>query len=534
MYSLLIKNATVVDGTGKPGQILDVAVEGDEIVNVDRGIKSSAQTVIDASGKILAPGFIDLQNHSDSYWQLFDNPSLDSMVSQGYTTILVGNCGASLAPLLTGEALLSMQKWHNLEASNVNWASFSEYIEELSRRRMACNVASLIGYSTLRRAVVADQIRALEKEELNALDRALRDSLEAGAFGLSNGLSYAHEIIISELELFALAKTVKNYDGLFSIHLRSEGSEIIEALDEALDIARNTEVNLKISHLKFRNEANWAKFPEALGLIETAYHQGVKVHFDVYPYDTIWQALYSYLPKWAMEGGRTTMLRHFSDPVQKNKILMYLNNIGVKFPGVMVASTANKLNFTGKTIGKIAKNLEVSSEQAVLELIQNGGSEVLVFEKNLDGEQVNQLLAHPLSFVGTDGAGFSAKSANGKLVHPRCFGTAPKFLKESLSRDELPLEAVVKKLTFSPAEKLGLKKRGQIKTGNFADLVIFDKEKIKDCASYENPFQLSQGIDYVFVNGKPALAEGQLTGQLPGYTLRKTNLDLRVSPIKAQ
>ncbi|MCL5775189.1 MAG: amidohydrolase family protein [Patescibacteria group bacterium] len=247
MYSLLIKNAIVYDGTGKPGEVLDVAVQGDEIANVAFNIKSYAQNVIDASGKILAPGFIDLQNHSDVYFQLFDNPSLDSLITQGYTTILVGNCGASLAPLLTHEALLSIQKWHSLEAANINWQSFSEFIETLSKQRLACNVASLVGYSTLRRAVVGDQIRSLEKNELQALKNALRESMEAGAFGLSNGLSYAHEIIVSELELFELAKIVKAQNGLFSVHLRSEGSEIIEALDEALDIARSTEVNLKIS-----------------------------------------------------------------------------------------------------------------------------------------------------------------------------------------------------------------------------------------------------------------------------------------------
>jgi N-acyl-D-amino-acid deacylase len=521
MYSLLIKNAKVIDGSGKPGEVLDVAVQGDDIANIAPKINSQAQIIIDASGKALTPGFVDLQNHSDSYWQLFDNPTLDSMVSQGYTTILIGNCGASLAPLLTHEALLSIQKWHNLQSSNINWQSFSEYIEQLSKMPLGCNVASLVGYSTLRRGIVGDQIRSLEKNELAALKNSLNESMDAGAFGLSNGLSYAHEIIISELELFELAKVVKEREGLFSIHLRSEGGEVIEAIDEALDIARTTEVNLKISHLKIRNEANWEKLPEALSLLDTAYHQGANAHFDVYPYDTVWQALYSYLPKWAIEGGRAILLKHFADPVQKNKILLYLNNTGIKFPEIQIASTANKLNFMGKTVSQIAKNMEVSSEQAVLNLIQNGGSEVLVFEKNLDPAQVEQLMLHPLSFVGTDGAGFSNRSVE-KLVHPRCFGTAPKFLKQVISKGSISLEVAVQKLTSGPAKKLGLKKRGEIKVGNFADLVIFDEKLIKDNATYTNPYQYSSGIDYVFVNGKAVLAEGNLTQKLPGYVLRKS------------
>lgn len=519
MYSLLIKNGTLIDGTGKPGEILDVAVEGDKIVNIDKNIPSYAHSVIDAGGKILAPGFIDLQNHSDSYWQIFDNPQFDSLITQGYTTILVGNCGASLAPLLSQESLLAMQKWHNLEGVNINWQTFEEFISELSNRRFACNIGSLIGYATLRRGVVGDQVRSLDKQEFKAIAKILESSLEAGAFGLSNGLSYAHEIIISELELLELAKIVKKYGALFSIHLRSEGSQVLESLDEALDIARNTEVNLKLSHLKIRGSQNFSKFEPVISDLETAYHKGVNVHFDVYPYDTIWQVLYSYLPKWAIEGGRKIMLRHFDDPAQKNKILLYLNSLDIKFQNLIVASTANRLSAMGKTIGQIAKNLAVSSEQAVLDLIQNGGSEVLVFEKNLDEEQVREFLFHPLSFLGTDGAGFPGIGGN-KLVHPRCFGTSAKFLK--IAREaKISLESAVKKLSSIPAKKAGLKRRGEIKIGNYADLVIFDAEGIADKATYQSPYQFSEGFEYVFINGRAVIGEGKITKELPGRVLRR-------------
>lgn len=520
MYSLLIKNAKLIDGISDNTMTSDVAIQGDEIVNIAPKIESPAETVLDANGKVLAPGFIDLQNHSDGYWQLFDNPALDSLTSQGYTTILVGNCGASLAPLLGPQSLLAIQKWHTLEATNINWQSFSEYIEELSKQRLGCNVASLVGYSTLRRGLVGDQIRRLDPKELDALKRILKESLEAGSFGLSSGLSYAHEIIISELELVELAKIVKSDDGLFSVHLRNESGEVVEALDEILDIAGNTGVNLKISHFKVRGQDNWSKLPEALGRLETSYHQGTNVHFDVYPYDTVWQVLYSYLPKWAVEGGRTQLLKHFADPTQKNKILTYLNNSGVKFPAMLVASTSNKLNFTGKSIGQIAKNMECSSEQAVLSIIENGGSEVMVFDKNLDIDQVSQLATHPLSFIGTDGAGFGL-NVNHRLVHPRCFGTATKFLKQMINGGGLNLPQAIKKLTSGPAKKAGIKKRGEIKIGNFADMVIFDEKTVSDKATYENPYQYSSGIDHVFVNGKEVFSGGKPTGKLPGYALRK-------------
>lgn len=520
MYSLLIKNCLLVDGTGAPARRADVAIQGDKIANIDQNISTVAEQIIEAEGKVLTPGFIDLQNHSDSYWQIFDNPSFDSLVTQGFTSIVIGNCGASLAPLLSHDALLSVQKWHNLDGANINWQSFSEYIEELSRHRFACNVASLVGYSTLRRGIVGDQVRSLEKEELTALKKFLIESIDSGAFGMSSGLSYSHEIIISEIELYELAKILSQKNALFSIHLRSEGTEVSEATEESLDIVRSTDVNLKISHLKVRNENNWPKFEEVIQKIENAYHKGYNVHFDAYPYTAIWQPLYAYLPRWAIEGGRNVMLKHFENSVQKNKILAYLNNLNVKFPSMIVASTANKLNFVGKTIGQIAKNMEVSSEQAVLHLIQNGGSEVLVFEENLNPQQVHEAVIHPLSFVATDGGGFP-DNVKDRLVHPRCFGSAPKFLREALDTRSLTLEKAVKKLTSGPANKIGLKKRGELKIGNFADMVLFDSEKISSQADYHNPYRYSQGIEYVFVNGKAVLAEGKLTRQMPGYILRK-------------
>lgn len=520
MYSLLIQQATVIDGTGKPGQVLDVAIEGDSIVTMAPHISSSAQAVFDARGLVLTPGFVDIQNHSDGYWQLFNNPSLDSLVTQGFTTILVGNCGASLAPLLSKHALLAIQKWHSLEGLNSNWQSFDEYLRELEKKKYGCNIASLVGYSTLRRGILGDQVRAVRPEEMAVLEKALEASLTQGAFGLSSGLSYSHELAATKAELVEIAKLVKAHNGLLSLHLRNESTEVIEALEEALDIARETGVNLKISHLKVRNKKNWFKLEEVRAILETAYHRGVNVHFDVYPYDTVWQVLYSYLPPWAVEGGRQKLVQQFNDPVTRKKIVDFLNNSEVKIADLFIASTTNRLNVAGKTISQIAKNLEVTSEQALLHLVQNGGSEVLAFEKNLSYEQVTELVKHPLSMVATDGGGFPAIGEN-NLVHPRCFGTAPKFLKEVIGSKIMPLEHAIMKLTSIPARKVGLHKRGVIAVGNFADLVLFDPTRVQDAATYENPYQPAGGLSCVFVNGQPTVVGGQVTNSLSGRVLRK-------------
>lgn len=529
MYSLVIKNGRVIDGTGKPGQVMDIACEGSEIVNIAPQINSGARVVIDAAGKIVAPGFIDIQNHSDSYWQLFDNPGLDSLVAQGFTTILVGNCGASLAPILSKDSLLALQKWHDLDGVNTNWQSFSELAELLSTRKFGCNVASLVGYSTIRRGLIGDQVRSLDKNEISAAVKNLQDALSAGAFGLSTGLAYSHELNISELELYEVAQKVAEYNGLLSFHLRHEGKNIQASVEEALDVARHSGVNLKISHFKFKDQQTADEFAAVMSFIEDEYHRGTNVHFDMYPYDTLWQVLFTYLPDWAKEGGRSAWEKHMSDSAQRNKILNYLVESKVNFGEIIISSTSNKLNVVGKKISEIAKNLGTSSEEAVLQIIEKGGSEVMVFDKNLNHFQVKELAFHPLSIIATDGGGFKVHetnvsplmSAQNKLIHPRCFGTAPKFIRDAIEAKAMPLDQAIWKLTGLPAKKMGLQKRGTLTIGSYADIVIFNPETINEKATLLNPYQYPDGIDYVFVNGYAAVAEGKLTNQQSGRFLKK-------------
>lgn len=500
MYSILIKKARLIDGTGSPEQICDIAIEGENIVAVAPEINTSATTVINAEGKIVAPGFIDIQNHSDSYWQLFDNPALESMVAQGFTTILVGNCGASLAPLLSPPALLALQKWHNTEGWNVDWQTFGEFSHTMSSRKFGCNVASLIGYSTLRRGIVGDSNRPLTPDELEIMRIALEQAIEQGGFGLSIGLAYSHEMQTSELELYQIAQVIKKHEALLSVHLRNEGDGIVESVREVIDLARISGLNLKISHLKVRNKSNWEKSAEIIEQLEVAWHQGVNIHYDTYPYTTIWQMLYSYLPTWAIAGGRSHLLKHLSDPIQKNKILAELNNNQSTLKDLLITSTSAGLSVVGKTISALAKDMEISSEAAILKLVENGGSEVLVFDESLNPETVSQLSHHPLSMVASDGGGFPS-NITGRLVHPRCFGTAPRFLAEAIKNNGISLPDAIRKLTSLPAKKIGLKNRGQVAPGFFADLVMFNPETLQDKATALNPFQFNTGIELVLVNG---------------------------------
>jgi N-acyl-D-amino-acid deacylase len=520
MYSLIIKNARVIDGTGAAEKIADIAVSEQKIAAVQPHISARAKTVIDAAGKVVAPGFIDVQNHSDSYWQLFDNPNLDSTLTQGFTTVLVGNCGGSLAPLLSPSALLSLQKWHGLDGANINWQSFAEFAAAMKQNNYGCNVLSLVGYSTLRRGLVGDSTDPLTSEELRTLIYSLEQALDQGAFGLSTGLAYAHELNTSEVELYELARTVKKHNALFSVHLRNEGSNIVDSVREVINIAQQAEVNVKISHLKIRDQSNWSKLEEVLAELESAWHRGAKIHFDVYPYTSTWQPLYAYLPSWIVSGGRTSMLEQLHQPEQRNKVLSYLNNVETRLKDFVIASTGASLQSNGKTIGQLATDMGVSSEQAVLTLIENGGSEVLVFDQCISEEVVETLSNHALGFVASDGGGFNLKVKN-KLVHPRCFGAAPKFLRQVLDKKKISLPEAIRKLSGGPASMLGLQDRGVIKAHNFADLVMFDDKTIADKATLTNPFQFAKGIEAVWVNGTMLVQHGQPTGAKSGIFLTR-------------
>ncbi len=524
MYSLLIKNARIADGSGSAIFNGDIAIEGDKIAQIAPEIKTKAITTIDAEGLLVCPGFIDIQNHSDSYWQLFDNPNLDSLITQGYTTIFVGQCGASLAPLLSQDSLLSLQKWHNLEGVSRDWGSFAELITTLSANTYGCNIGTLVGYDTIKRGLVGDSKEALNEEEVGAVKSIIAEALDLGAFGLSLGLSYSHEIGTTTLQLLPLATTVAEKNGLLSIHLRNEDSGILESIEETLELIRQTGVNTKISHLKIRGAQNWQYQVDVLDKLETAYHQGLPIHFDSYPYDTTWQVLYSYLPKWAIEGGRKTMLKQFRDAIQRNKILTYLGNLETDIKSLVIASTANRLNVNGKTLATIAKDMEISSEAALLELIEKGGGEVLVFDQNLSQELVETFIAHPLCIPASDGGGFSlqgrSRTNRDKLVHPRCFGTTAKTF-TLLQNHGHNLEQAIKKLSSDPASLMGLSKRGQISIGNYADLVILNEVLFSDRATLTNPYKPALGIEHVIVNGKPVVQNSTVTGKTSGIFLKK-------------
>jgi N-acyl-D-amino-acid deacylase len=518
MLDILIKNGTVMDGTGNPARKADVAIEKGKITNIAPNITTKSLRIINAQDMFVTPGFIDLQNHSDSYWTILDQPDQMSLLSQGITTIMMGNCGASLAPLLSSESIKTIQKWHNLSGINLNWLSMGEFLKHMSTVPKGVNVGTLVGHSTLRRGLLGDQIRQVTDAEMKVMKNELYAALEQGAFGLSLGLVYAHEVNTSMEELQQLAQIIKSTDRYLSVHLRSEGKHILEALDEVIELAANTGVPIKISHLKVRGKSNWQLFGRLMSKIEVAYHQGINISFDVYPYSTSWSVLYTYLPKWAYEGGRDQILKMIADPMSRRKILDYLRETSQELDNIIVSEAAYNANFVGKTLKQIGINQSVSSAEAVLNVITATKAQVMVFDHNLSDEHVELFCTSPLSFIATDGSGYSGKTS--KLVHPRCFGAVPRFL--SMVRDNkiMKWEHAIRKLAADPAKLLGLNDRGILGVDKAADVTIFDPLTITDKADYQNPDSVSEGVQTVIVNGQEAFAQKQVKN-LNGQVLKR-------------
>ncbi|MGE5298335.1 MAG: N-acyl-D-amino-acid deacylase family protein [Acidobacteriaceae bacterium] len=519
MYKYVIKNGTVIDGVAKNAYKHDIAISEGVVVGMGRNIPAkTAEKVIDATGKFVVPGFIDIQNHSDSYWTIFDQPSQVSMVSQGITTIVTGNCGSSLAPLAGRESIKTIQKWHDLSGVNVNWASFEELGQVIEQNRLGVNVASLVGHATLRRGLLGDQVRTVTEEEVKVMERLLTKALDDGAFGLSMGLVYAHEVDSAVTELLSLAKSLQRHNKYLSVHLRSESEGILDAVDEAIDIGQRLEIPVKISHLKLRGKENWHLFDRLINKLENAFHSGLDITFDVYPYSSAWSVLYTYLPKWAYEGGRAETLRRINSEKDRKKILDFLRNQNYDYSNIRVATAEANNAFIGKTILHIAANLGTSNEEALLKVLSSTKNQAIVFDNNLFDEHVELLVSSPLSIIATDGAGYSREGQS--LVHPRCFGTMPKLLSMVREQKIMKWERAIAKITSEPARLLGLKRRGRIAIDAFADLVVFDPDKIKDRATFDQPFMFADGIDQVFVNGGLAFENKQPDG-LHGIFLKR-------------
>jgi N-acyl-D-amino-acid deacylase len=523
MFDVIIKNGMIIDGTGKQKYAGDIGVKDGIIAKIGNLHNDNAQKIIDASGLYITPGFIDINNHSDTYWRIFDDPGLESMISQGVTTIIGGNCGSSLAPLTSHDVIKSIQKWADVSKINFNWLSMKDFLREVEKKKLAVNFATLVGHGTLRRGLIGDEVRDINSSEMQQMKKMLADALKEGALGFSTGLVYTHAKLASSREIAELAEVVKKYNGVYTTHIRGESRELIKSVEEAIRISADTGVKLQISHLKAMGKKNWNLMEEALNLIETARTSGVDIHFDVYPYTATGSVLYILLPDWVSEGGRMMMLSRLKDQEIRKRIIREMQENEYDYSKITISISSLDKTLNRKNITDIALSQGKTVEETVLDLLIASDGRVITIMDVLSEKNVDKGVQNPFSIISSNGSGYDIEhKKTGETVHPRNFGSFPRVLARYVrERGIISWEEAIYKMSGHPAEKFNIEKRGKLEEGNFADITVFDPATIRDTASVENPYQYSDGVKSVLVNGYLAFEDGQFTNIRSGKVIRR-------------
>jgi N-acyl-D-amino-acid deacylase len=523
MYDIIIKNGTVIDGTGRPMFRADVGIQEEKIKEVGDLQNEKAHTIIDAEGQYVTPGFIDVNNHSDSYWRIFLNPGLESLIYQGVTTIIGGNCGSSLAPLVHQNILQTIQKWVDIRSFNLNWLRMKEFLNIVESQKLSVNFGTLVGHSTLRRGIIGDEVRSLSYYETKTMAKMLEAAMKEGALGLSTGLVYTHAKLATEEEIVRLAEIVSKQQGVYVTHVRGEAGELMEAVEEAIKTAQEADVKLEISHLKAMGEANWPLMESAVSMVQAARNSGLDVNFDIYPYTATGSVLYILLPDWVAEGGKKMMIERLRDQETKKRVILEMQKNNIDYAKIMIAMSRFDKTLTKRKITEIASSQQKSVEETIIDILVASEGRVITIMELLSEKNVSRAIQNPFSIISSNGAGYQAEhSETGELVHPRSFGTFPRVLGKYVREKKLlSWEEAVNKMTGKPAEKYGLEKRGQIAEKCYADVAVFNPDTIRDLASIDDPYQYSQGISWLLVNGKITIEKGLYNGGRSGMVIRR-------------
>ncbi len=530
MHDILIEGGTVIDGTGAMGFRRDLAIDGTRIADLLEQRSEKAATVIDASDKVVCPGFIDVHSHSDL--SLLAEPLAESKIMQGVTTELIGNCGLSPAPLLgqaREEAILNAEKL----GIDIDWVSLEEYFHRLEGVGPSVNVAALIGAGTLRRAAIGTADVKASPEQLDLMRRLLADCIRQGAYGVSSGLIYAPGCYASTEELIALARTSASLGGIYASHIRGEGTTVIPAVEEAIRIGREGSARVQVSHHKVEGKSSWGRAKETVRMIEIARADGVDIAMDAHPYTASSTSFDTILPPWAREGNKDEVLAMIRDPATreriKNEIGKYTteweDNIaecGWEHTNVIGFRKEENRRFENRSVAEIAKLVSKSPADAALDLLIEEDLQLDVVFHDILESDVETVLKHPLTSISSDGTAQSPKGPMGRYaVHPRAYGTFPRVIRRfALQKNIFPLEEALKKMTSMPAERLGFHGRGILAKGYMADVVVFDPKTIRDTATFETPHSFPEGIDTVIVNGVMTVSGGTHTGAQAGQILR--------------
>jgi N-acyl-D-amino-acid deacylase len=517
---LVLRRATVFDGTGAPGMELDVAVTGDRITEVGT-VMATGSEEIDLAGMALAPGFIDIHSHADL--SLLVNPNAESRIRQGVTLEIVGQDGNSVGPMSDAGFRGTRERYRDAYGVDIDFRDLGGFLDCLDRTPATVNLATMIGHGTIRGLVVGGGDRRATEDEIQRMRALIGEALDQGAVGFSSGLEYTPGSFADVNELVELAKELGGTGYPYASHMRNEDDGLLAAVEETLHVGRMAGVPVQVSHLKAQGERNWWKAKAILRSIEEARASGLDVHFDRYPYVAYATGLSNLFPAWARAGGSDAFIRRLQDPVQLPAIERFARAkvalLG-SWDAVQVSSTRTAYA-RGRRLGELAQERGEEPFALTVRLIVEERNSVGMIGFGMSEKNTADFLAHPLGMVCSDGGSYAPYGALSRgSPHPRGYGAFPRLMGHYVRSGALSLELAVHKATALPARKVGLADRGVVEPGAFADLVAFDPTTVADQATFEDPHQYPVGIPLVVVNGQVTLRDGEQTGARAGRAIR--------------
>ena len=516
---LKITNGCILDGTGADGFCADLLIEHDLITAVEADSPLPADEVLDAQGYYVCPGFIDVHTHSDAY--ILIEPDAPSKLHQGVTTEIVGNCGASCAPLYGASRMPSDWTVHTYPGS---WQTVAEYRALLQQVNPGLNIVFLVGHNTLRAGVMGYEPRGATIDEVRLMAKRLEQAIAEGASGLSTGLVYNPGRFAASQEVEQLVKVVAERQGIYTSHMRSESSKLLEAIDETLAYGKASGARILISHLKAYGQPNWHLLEPALERIQNAQQSGLEVCADRYPYTASCTDLDIIFPDWAVAGGPDVMLERLRTPAESKRLTEELKQKPETYwTYITIGSTVHPENkpYAGTPLVEVAKDLGLHPAEAALQIAERDDLRTAAFFHGMDPGNMQRVLAQPYVMIGSDA---SLRAPTGPLSHdwphPRAYGSFPRFLRMALDGQTVALPEAIRKMTSLPADTFRLDKRGRIRAGNIADIVVFNPDTIRDQSAFDRPHALATGIEHVIVNGTLTLRNGHRTNQRNGQFLQ--------------
>ncbi len=529
-FDLVISNGHIVDGTGSPWYSGDIGIRNGRIAAIGNLSAAARKRTVDAKGKIVAPGFVDMLGQSET--TILVDPRLPSKIYQGITTEITGE-GGSAAPL--NDAIIANDR-PGFEHYKINpdWRTFRQYFSRLEKQGMGINLASYVGATQVRRMVLGDADVQPTPEQLEKMKALVRDAMHDGAVGVSTSLMYAPAPYAKTEELIALASEASKFGGIYASHLRNEGDSALEAIDEAVRIGREAHIPVEIWHFKIAGKANFGKMPELVARVNQARAEGVDVEADTYAYTAWFNSMSAFIPAWAHDGGDAKLIERLKDPATRARIRKDLetpskdwDNEWDEISGpqdVMISVVQNPAlkKFQGKRLTEVAKILNKDPMDTLFDLLieDNAFTDCAVF--GMSEPDVALALQQPWVSVDNDSSGTSPEGILGEEhPHPRAYGTFPRILRKYVREEKrLTLEEAIRKFSSLPAQRMRLTDRGVLKQGMWADVVVFDPETVRDVATFDDPNRLSEGMDYVLINGVAVIENGKMTNALPGKVLR--------------